>query len=111
MLAIWCPGWASVRAMTRVPANAAVRGAQEWHLAQDRLVNGSRGPTRQNQQSARPLPAHQGPPRRQEGHGGCLTAAYHMLRDGVEYADPWPGPDYFDRHHAEKTRWRSTSRR
>ncbi|MCY1499980.1 hypothetical protein D9M68_340170 [compost metagenome] len=30
-----------------------------------------------------------------------LTAAYHMLRDGVEYADL--GPDYFDRHHAEKT--------
>ncbi|QQX89932.1 IS110 family transposase (plasmid) [Cupriavidus necator] len=30
-----------------------------------------------------------------------LTAAYHMLRDGVEYADL--GPDYFDRHHADKT--------
>ncbi|WP_460483864.1 transposase, partial [Cupriavidus yeoncheonensis] len=30
-----------------------------------------------------------------------LTAAYHILRDGVEYADL--GPDYFDRHHAEKT--------
>lgn len=30
-----------------------------------------------------------------------LTAAYHMLSDGVEYTDL--GPNYFDRHHAEKT--------
>ncbi len=30
-----------------------------------------------------------------------LTAAYHMLRDGVEYADL--GPDYYARHDTNKT--------
>ena len=30
-----------------------------------------------------------------------LTAAYFMLRDGVEYADL--GPDHFDRHDRTKT--------
>lgn len=29
-----------------------------------------------------------------------LTAAYHMLRSGVEHADL--GPDYFDRHDVNK---------
>jgi len=30
-----------------------------------------------------------------------LTAAWHMLRDGVEYADL--GADYFVRHDSQKT--------
>ena len=30
-----------------------------------------------------------------------LTAAYHMLRDGVAYEDL--GPDYFSRHDTSKT--------
>jgi hypothetical protein len=48
---------------------------------------------------------HQGPPPCQEAilavAASMLTAAFHMLRDGVEYHDL--GPAHLDRHDRTKT--------
>jgi transposase len=63
------------------------------------------GSPRQDPLLARPVPAYQAPAGAKKTilavAISMLTAAYHMLRDGVEYADL--GADYFSHHDTGKT--------
>ena len=78
--------------LTRAPANGARRGlGRHRHWLEPTLINAAWAAIRKKDCTCAPIPRHQKPPRREEAilavASSMLTAAYFMLRDGVEYHD------------------------
>ncbi|MDK2661824.1 hypothetical protein QOS04_35370 [Cupriavidus sp. LEh21] len=106
MPATWCPGQGCA-AQRRERRQAAQHSrAQEWHLAQDRPGDEAWAAvwvktSYLHAQFLRIKARRGGKKAIQAVAAFMLTAAYRMLRDGVEYANL--GCDYFNRHDVNKT--------